>query len=124
MSSGLWVSHGKRLDLATIDIEIRGELKKLKKLIPSRHAGVIWAARHRMKPTDARVGISPSKPISVGLTCWLWQWSRRWTMIQLAKHLGVTLELTQRRHGLHLEIEGQVSGQNVDQFISEFARRC
>ena len=65
-----------------------------------------------------------SKPISIGLTCWLWQVRRRWTMVRLANHLGVTLELKQHRHGLHLEIEGQVSGQNVDQFISEFARRC
>jgi hypothetical protein len=64
------------------------------------------------------------KPISIGLTCWLWQVRRRWTMIKLANHLGVRLEITQHRHGLHLEIQGQVSGQNVDQFISEFARRC
>lgn len=45
-------------------------------------------------------------------------------MIQLAKHLEVTLHITQRRHGLYLEIEGHVSGANVDRFISEFARRC
>jgi len=78
----------------------------------------------RMDNTETPGALAPSKPISVGLTCWLWQWSRRLTMIHLAKHLGVQLQLTQRRHGLHLEIEGHVSGQNVDRFISEFARRC
>ena len=77
-----------------------------------------------MESTDSLNEKAPSKPISVGLTCWLWQWGRRWTMVQLAKHLGVTLELKQRRQGLHLEIEGQVSGQNADRFIVEFARRC
>ena len=45
-------------------------------------------------------------------------------MLELAKHTGVTLHLTQRRHGLFREIEGQVSGPHVDRFISEFARRC
>jgi hypothetical protein len=77
-----------------------------------------------MEHAENSIESTYSKPISIGLTCWLWQWSRRWTMIQLAKHLGVTLQLTQRWHGLHLEIEGQVSGENVDRFISEFARRC
>lgn len=77
-----------------------------------------------METHDSLVESSLGKPISVGLTCWLWQWGRRFTMIRLAEHLGVTLELTQRRHGLRLEIEGYVSGQNVDRFISEFARRC
>jgi hypothetical protein len=45
-------------------------------------------------------------------------------LIQLAEHFGVTLEITQQRHGLYMEIEGRVSGENVDKFISEFARRC
>ena len=45
-------------------------------------------------------------------------------MIQLARQFGVTLEITQHLHGLHLEIEGQVSGENVDRFLGEFARRC
>ncbi len=77
-----------------------------------------------MEPSENSIEPPRSKPISIGLTCWLWQWSRRWTMIQLAKHLEVTLHITQRRHGLYLEIEGHVSGANVDRFISEFARRC
>ena len=77
-----------------------------------------------METNETPVAFPRSKPISVGLSCWLWQVGRRFTMIQLAKHLGVTLELTQRRHGLRVEIEGHVSGQNVDRFISEFARRC
>jgi hypothetical protein len=77
-----------------------------------------------MERTDDESAFQSSKPISIGLTCWLWQRSRRWTMIQLAKHLGVTLVITQQRHGLRVDIEGHVSGENVDQFISEFARRC
>jgi hypothetical protein len=77
-----------------------------------------------MEQTNNPVELPLSKPISIGLTCWLWQWGRRWTMIQLARHLGVTLQVTQRWHGLHVEIEGKVSGQNVDRFITEFARRC
>jgi hypothetical protein len=86
--------------------------------------GAISAALPDMERNENSVAFPASKPISVGLTCWLWQWSRRWTMIQLAKHLNVTLEITQHRHGLRWEIEGHVSGENVDRFISEFARRC
>ena len=73
---------------------------------------------------ESEVPLSTHKPISIGLTCWLWQRSRRWTLIQLAEHFGVTLEIKQHRHGLYMEIEGQVSGENVDKFIGEFARRC
>lgn len=65
-----------------------------------------------------------SKPIRVGLTCWFWQRSRRKVIEQIAQATGVTLRLTQRIRGLHREIECQVSGPNVDQFIGEFARRC
>ena len=43
-------------------------------------------------------------------------------MVRLAEHTGVTLQLTERRHGLHRDIDGLVSGQNVDRFIGEFAR--
>lgn len=84
----------------------------------------IRAASPIMKNIEGQVPLSTHKPISIGITCWLWQRSRRWTLIQLAEHLGVTLEITQHRHGLYMEIEGQVSGENVDKFISEFARRC
>lgn len=77
-----------------------------------------------MESTDKTVELPRPKTISVGLSCWLWQVRHRFTMVRLAEHLGVTLQLTQRRHGLRLEIEGYVSGKNVDRFISEFARRC
>lgn len=77
-----------------------------------------------MEHIEGHVPLSIHKPISIGLTCWLWQRSPRWTLIQLAEDFGVTLEITQHRHGLYLEIEGQVSGENVDKFISEFARHC
>ena len=64
------------------------------------------------------------KPISVGLTCWRWQRRRVRDIDQLAARLGVTLQLTQRGRGLRRDIDCQVSGRNVDQFIGEFVRRC
>jgi len=64
------------------------------------------------------------KPISIGLTCWLWQWRKTEAMFELAKLTGVRLELKQHWHGLKRTIEGTVSGENVDRFIGEFARRC
>ena len=67
--------------------------------------------------------LSP-KPISVGLTCWRWQWRRAQMIVQLAQRLGVTVKLTQHLHGLHREIQCQVSGENVDKFIGEFVRHC
>lgn len=76
-----------------------------------------------MKPTTTPFERAPGKPISVGLTCWLWQRRVR-TIAQLAQRTGVTLELTQHIRGLHREIECQVSGKNVDRFIGEFVRRC
>jgi hypothetical protein len=90
----------------------------------SRTVGAISAAWLGMEHIQEPVPPFTHKPISIGLTCWLWQWSRRWTLIELAEHFGVTLEITQHRHGLYWEIEGYVSGENVDKFISEFARRC
>jgi len=63
------------------------------------------------------------KPISLGLTCWLWERRER-TIAQLAQRLGVTLKLTQHIRGLRREIECQVSGPNVDRFIGEFMRHC
>jgi hypothetical protein len=66
---------------------------------------------------------SSGKPIAVGLTCWLWQ-RRTERLIQLAQRLGVRLQLTERIHGLHREIQCEVSGENVDRFIGEFVRRC
>lgn len=76
-----------------------------------------------MPPTQARVEPWPGKPISVGLTCWLWQ-RKADRVIQLSQRLGVSLQLTERVHGLHREIQCQVSGKNVDRFIGEFVRRC
>ncbi len=62
------------------------------------------------------------KPICVGLTCWRWQRSRVRDIDQLAQRLGVNLQLTQRARGLRRDIDCQVSGRNVDQFIGEFVR--
>lgn len=61
-------------------------------------------------------------PIRIGLTCWLWEWRRSRALERLAEQLGVTLRLEQRRRGLLRLIEGEVSGRNVDRFLTEFAR--
>ncbi|HEY0864840.1 MAG TPA: hypothetical protein VGD97_12105 [Lacunisphaera sp.] len=66
----------------------------------------------------------PSKPICVGLTCWRWERARPRELLRLAQKLGVAVELTERIHGLHREIEARVSGRNVDRFIGEFGRHC
>jgi hypothetical protein len=81
-----------------------------------------------MAPVPTRSTTTPDecgtgKPISVGLTVWLWQ-RREQTIAGLAQRLGVTLRLTQHIHGLRREIDGRVSGQNVDRFSGEFGRRC
>jgi hypothetical protein len=77
-----------------------------------------------MNSADSFSPFPPGKPILVGLTCWRWQRSRAQAIIRLAQRLGVTLQLTERLHGLRREIECQVSGANVDRFIGEFVRRC
>ena len=66
----------------------------------------------------------PSKPICVGMTCWLWERKRPQAILRLAQRLGVTVHLTQKVRGLHREIEAQVSGHNIDRFIGEFVRHC
>ena len=66
----------------------------------------------------------PAKPICIGLTCWRWQRKKSQAIIQLAQSLGVTLQLTETIHGLHREIEAQVSGGDLDRFLGEFARHC
>lgn len=66
----------------------------------------------------------PTKPICVGLTCWRWQSWKSKAIVELAKNLGVTVQLTQKIHGLHREIEARVTGRNTDRFISEFVRHC
>jgi hypothetical protein len=80
---------------------------------------IVGVPPDKITPLDRVSG----KPICVGLTCWLWERRER-TIAQLAQSLGVTLKITQHIHGLHREIECQVSGKNVDRFIGEFVRRC
>jgi len=65
-----------------------------------------------------------SKPICVGLTCWLWEMQKPKAIVELAHKMGLTVQLTQKVHGLHREIEAQVSGRTVDRFIGEFVRNC
>ena len=77
-----------------------------------------------MEPSAIPVEPLSAKPICVGLTCWRWERSRAQAIAQLAGRLGVTVQLTQRLHGLHREIEARVSGPNVDRFIGEFVRHC
>ena len=86
----------------------------------------LHSAHNPMQPTTTTASTEPAlgKPISVGLTCWRWQRSRVRNVVQLAQRLGVTVQLTQRIHGLRREIECQVSGANVDRFIGEFVRHC
>lgn len=64
-----------------------------------------------------------TKPISVGLTCWLWERRER-AIAKLAARWEVSLKITRRIHGLRRDIECQVSGKNVDRFIGEFVRHC
>lgn len=71
-----------------------------------------------------KMNSSSGKPLSVGLTYWLWQGRKARAMIELAKLTGVRLEIHAHWHGLRRTIEGTVSGENVDRFISEFGRRC
>lgn len=77
-----------------------------------------------MEETSSSVEPSISKPICVGLTCWLWERSRPRAIVELAESMGVSVELTQKIHGLRREIEAHVSGENVDRFIGEFVRNC
>lgn len=77
-----------------------------------------------MKDPKTQVKSEASKPICVGLTCWLWQTKRAEAMRALAQRLGVTLKLKQETRGLHRKIQAEVSGHNVDRFIGEFARHC
>ncbi len=77
-----------------------------------------------MKRSSAPFGPLPPKPISVGLTCWRWERKRTHAIILLAQSLGVTLQLTEKVHGLQRDIVAQVSGGNIDRFLGEFVRRC
>lgn len=86
--------------------------------------GSISASFGSMEASATTVASVEAKPICVGLTCWLWERGRPKAIVELAKSMGVTVELTQKVHGLHREIEAQVSGRNVDRFIGEFVRHC
>ncbi len=87
-----------------------------------------WLARFRLQtpPTMNQTEVAErgvlSKPIAIGLSCWRWEIGRPRAIAELAQRTGVTLRLTERRHGLRREIEGEVSGRNVDRFIGEFAK--
>ncbi len=65
-----------------------------------------------------------ANPISVGLSCWLWERERVRRIVRLGEKWGVNLKLTQHIHGLRRDIRCQITGPNVDRFIGEFARRC
>jgi len=77
-----------------------------------------------MEQPAAPKEILPTKPICVGLTCWRWESKRAQAILRLAQRLGVTVKLTRKFHGLHQEIEAQVTGRNIDRFIGEFVRHC
>jgi hypothetical protein len=77
-----------------------------------------------MEPSATPFESLPAKPICIGLTCWRWQSRKAQAISALASSLGVTLQLTEKIHGLHREIEAQVSGGNLDRFLGEFARNC
>ncbi len=68
--------------------------------------------------------VIPSAPIRIGLTCWRWQKTKAQAILGLGQKLGVTVQVTERIHGLRREIEAQVSGHNTDRFIGEFVRDC
>jgi len=65
-----------------------------------------------------------SRPICIGLTCWRWEKRRPAAILRLAETLGVKVRLTEKIHGLHREIEAEISGANTDRFIGEFVRHC
>jgi hypothetical protein len=77
-----------------------------------------------MKQSATPFESAPTRPISIGLTCWRWQSNKARTIASLAQSLGVTLHLTEKIHGLNREIEAQVSGGDLDRFLTEFARHC
>jgi len=63
-----------------------------------------------------------AKPIRVGFTCWRWETQRPKAILSLAQRLGVNVKLTVKNRWLQRDVEAQVSGRNVDNFIGEFAR--
>ena len=89
-------------------------------------AGLARFGLHGVHPMEQDVESEslPAKPICIGLTCWRWERKRPQAILLLAQSLGVTVQLTEKIHGLHREIEAQVSGPNLDRFIGEFIRHC
>ena len=77
-----------------------------------------------MSSASAPHEVLTGKPISFGLSCWRWERRRYRTILELARQWDVTLELRESCHGLRRDIEGVVSGRNVDRFLSEFVRTC
>jgi hypothetical protein len=77
-----------------------------------------------MDPVVIPADSLPTKPICIGLTCWLWERGRSQAIVRLAQRMNVTVQLTQKVRGLHRIIEARVSGRNVDRFLGEFVRHC
>jgi hypothetical protein len=75
-------------------------------------------------PAKRKVERAPAKPISIGLSCWRWERGHTQKIKNLGARIGVNLQVTEHIHGLRREIQCQVTGKNVDQFIGEFARHC
>jgi len=75
-----------------------------------------------MKQTTSVSEVMPTKPIRVGFTCWRWETQRPKAILSLAQRLGVNVKLTVKNRWLQRDVEAQVSGRNVDNFIGEFAR--
>ena len=74
--------------------------------------------------SSSKSKLQPANPISVGLSCWLWERERVRRIVRLGEKWGVNLKLTQHIRGLRREVRCQITGPNVDRFIGEFARRC
>lgn len=77
-----------------------------------------------MEPSTPPIATPTPKPFCVGLTCWRWERKRPQAIVQLAQRLGLSVQLTERIHGLHRDIEARVWGANIDQFVVEFVRHC
>jgi len=86
-------------------------------------------AQFRLQKEIMEVAAHPNtphstKPICVGLTCWRWESKRTQAIVRVAQRVGVTVKLTEKINGLRREIQAEVSGGNIDQFIGEFVRHC
>ena len=86
--------------------------------------GSVSASFGGMDACSTPIDDAAIKTIRVGLTCWLWELGRSKAIVELGKRMGVTVQLTQKVRGLYRDIDAEVSGQNVDRFLSEFVRHC